>query len=70
MGSVRGVVVGSVALIALPEILRELAEFRLVTFGALLVFMMIVRPQGLLPAGRSLVSGPASLDIAAPPAEA
>ncbi len=70
MGSVRGVIVGSVALIALPEVLRELSEFRLVTFGALLVFMMIVRPQGLLPASRSLVSGPASLDIAAPPAEA
>ena len=70
MGSVRGVIVGSVALIALPEVLRELSEFRLVTFGALLVFMMIVRPQGLLPASRSLVSGPASVDIAVPPAEA
>lgn len=70
MGSVRGVIVGSVALIALPEVLRELADFRLVTFGALLVFMMIVRPQGLLPAGRSMVGGPSKLDIAVPAGEA
>ncbi len=69
MGSVRGVIVGSVALIALPEVLRELSEFRLVTFGALLVFMMIVRPGGLMPASRSLVSRPRSLDIAVPAPE-
>jgi branched-chain amino acid transport system permease protein len=50
MGSIPGVVLGAFALKGLPEILRELANYRLLAFGALLVFMMIARPQGLWPA--------------------
>lgn len=53
MGSIPGVVLGAFALKGLPEILRELANYRLLAFGALLVFMMIARPQGLWPARRS-----------------
>lgn len=52
MGSIPGVVLGSFALKGLPEILRELANYRLLAFGALLVIMMIARPQGLWPVGR------------------
>ncbi len=52
MGSVPGVVLGAFALKGLPEILRELANYRLLAFGALLVIMMIARPQGLWPVGR------------------
>lgn len=52
MGSIPGVVLGALALKGLPEILRELANYRLLVFGALLVFMMIARPQGLWPARR------------------
>ena len=37
MGSIPGVVVGSLALIGLPELLREFAEFRLLVYGAVLV---------------------------------
>lgn len=49
MGSIPGVVIGAIALVGLPEMLRALAEYRILVFGALLVVMMLVRPQGLLP---------------------
>ncbi|MFQ5614379.1 MAG: branched-chain amino acid ABC transporter permease [Anaerolineae bacterium] len=49
IGSLPGVVVGSLALVGLPELLREFAEFRLLIYGALLVAMMIIRPEGLWP---------------------
>jgi branched-chain amino acid transport system permease protein len=49
MGSIPGVVIGSLVLIGLPELLREFAEFRLLVYGGVLVVMMIARPEGLLP---------------------
>ncbi|MCI0713585.1 MAG: branched-chain amino acid ABC transporter permease [Chloroflexi bacterium] len=49
MGSIPGVVIGAIALVGLPEMLRALSEYRILVFGALLVAMMLVRPQGLLP---------------------
>ncbi|MCO5199736.1 MAG: hypothetical protein M9941_18520 [Anaerolineae bacterium] len=49
LGSIEGVVLGAVAFAGLPEILREAENYRIVAFGALLVAMMILRPQGLLP---------------------
>jgi branched-chain amino acid transport system permease protein len=52
IGSIEGVVLGSIALIGLPEILRSVDEYRIVAFGALLVMMMILRPEGLLPSAR------------------
>jgi ABC-type branched-subunit amino acid transport system permease subunit len=52
MGSIPGVIVGAFVLKGLPEILRELKDYRLLAFGALLVIMMIVRPEGLWPAPR------------------
>lgn len=52
MGSIPGVVLGAFALKGLPEILRELENYRLLAFGALLVVMMILRPEGLWPSQR------------------
>ena len=52
MGSIPGVIVGAFVLKGLPEILRELDQYRLLVFGGLLVAMMIVRPEGLWPAPR------------------
>ncbi len=52
MGSIPGVIAGAFALKGLPEILRELDLYRLLVFGALLVIMMIWRPEGLWPAPR------------------
>ncbi len=52
MGSIPGVIAGAFVLKGLPEILRELDLYRLLVFGALLVIMMIWRPEGLWPAPR------------------
>ncbi len=49
MGSLPGVVVGALALVGLPELLREFAEFRLLVYGAALVIMMLYKPEGLWP---------------------
>jgi branched-chain amino acid transport system permease protein len=52
MGSIPGVILGSAALVALPELLREFAEYRYLVYGALLVGMMLARPEGLIPEER------------------
>jgi branched-chain amino acid transport system permease protein len=52
MGSVPGVLVGALALVGLPELLREFSDFRLMIYGAVLVLMMLARPEGLLPEAR------------------
>ncbi len=49
MGSIPGVIVGALVLVGLPELLREFADFRLLIYGAALVVMMLVRPEGLWP---------------------
>jgi branched-chain amino acid transport system permease protein len=49
MGSIPGVIVGAAALVGLPELLREFAEYRLLVYGAALVVVMLVRPEGLWP---------------------
>ena len=52
MGSIPGVLVGGLVLIGLPEILREFAEYRYLVYGAVLVAMMLTRPEGLVPEAR------------------
>jgi branched-chain amino acid transport system permease protein len=52
MGSIPGVIAGAFVLKGLPEVLRQLQDYRIVTFGALLVVMMIIRPEGLIPTSR------------------
>ena len=49
MGSIPGVIVGAAALVGLPELLREFADYRLLVYGAALVAMMLLRPEGLWP---------------------
>jgi ABC-type branched-subunit amino acid transport system permease subunit len=49
MGSIPGVFVGALMLVGLPELLRELDIYRMLAFGALLVTVMLVKPEGLLP---------------------
>ena len=52
MGSIPGVILGAVVLIGLPELLREVEQYRMLAFGALLVTMMIFRPTGFIPSAR------------------
>ena len=49
IGSLPGVVVGALVLVGLPELLREFAEYRMLLYGALLITMMLLRPEGLWP---------------------
>ncbi|MFA6505921.1 MAG: branched-chain amino acid ABC transporter permease [Treponemataceae bacterium] len=55
MGTMTGPFLGSVLLISFPEILRFMAEYRFVVYGAILVIMMRFRPQGFL-GGQQLTS--------------
>ncbi len=49
MGSIPGVIVGAIALIGLPELLREVSEYRFLFYGAALIMMMLSKPEGLWP---------------------
>jgi branched-chain amino acid transport system permease protein len=49
MGSIPGVVVGTLLLIGLPGLLDEFEEYRLLIYGAALILVMVLRPQGLVP---------------------
>ena len=58
MGSIPGVVVGAFVLIGVlggpksPGLLAEFAEYKLLFYGAILVVMMLKKPEGLLPSVR------------------
>jgi branched-chain amino acid transport system permease protein len=49
MGSIPGVVVGALVLIGIPNLLDEFEAYRLLIYGAVLIAIMILRPQGLIP---------------------
>lgn len=49
MGSLPGVILGALALVGLPELLREFAEFRLLMYGIILIVMMLAKPEGFWP---------------------
>ncbi|HEY0578105.1 MAG TPA: branched-chain amino acid ABC transporter permease [Pseudonocardia sp.] len=51
-GNLPGVVVGAFLIAWLPERFRGFADYRILVFGAALVIMMALRPQGLLPSRR------------------
>jgi branched-chain amino acid transport system permease protein len=58
MGNIVGVIVGAAVLIGIlggpnqPGLLQEFGEYKLLIYGALLVFMMLKRPEGLVPSQR------------------
>lgn len=47
LGSISGSVLAAIILIALPELLRDFQQYRLVVYALLLIGMMLLRPQGL-----------------------
>ncbi|NLB17746.1 MAG: branched-chain amino acid ABC transporter permease [Syntrophomonadaceae bacterium] len=47
MGSIPGTILGTIILTIAPEMLRFVQEYRLLFYGALLVILMIFRPNGL-----------------------
>ncbi len=52
MGSIPGVFVGGLALVGLPLLLSQFADFRYLVYGAVLVIMMLLKPEGLAPEAR------------------
>jgi len=58
MGNIVGVIVGTVVLIGVlggprqPGLLQEFSQYKLLIYGALLVWMMLQRPEGLVPNAR------------------
>ncbi|MEQ0488879.1 branched-chain amino acid ABC transporter permease [Anaerococcus murdochii] len=48
MGSITGAIFSSIGLTIIPELLKPLAEWRMVIYAIILVVVMIFRPQGLL----------------------
>ncbi len=58
MGSLLGVAAGAVVLIGVlggpnqPGLLAEFSEFKLLIYGAVLIYMMLQRPEGLVPSVR------------------
>lgn len=53
-GNLIGPVIGAASLTILPEIFRNMAQLRLIIFGAAILIMIYLRPQGL--AGSSILS--------------
>ena len=49
LGSIPGVVLGALVLIGLPGVLSQFQEYRLLIYGAALIAIMLLRPQGLVP---------------------
>ncbi len=47
MGSIIGVILSAILLTILPELLRPVAQYRMVIYSLLLIVIMIVRPAGL-----------------------
>jgi branched-chain amino acid transport system permease protein len=46
-GSIIGPIIGAIILILVPEAFRFLAEFRGVLYGAILIFVIVIKPEGL-----------------------
>ncbi len=47
MGNTLGVILAAILLTLLPELLRPVAEYRMIIYSLLLIVLMIARPQGL-----------------------
>jgi branched-chain amino acid transport system permease protein len=47
MGRTAGVIVAAVLLTLLPEVLRPVAEYRMILYALLIIVLMMARPQGL-----------------------
>ncbi len=57
MGSISGVILSAVLLTVLPELLRSVAQYRMVIYSLLLVLIMILRPTGLFARARTTTRG-------------
>jgi branched-chain amino acid transport system permease protein len=54
LGSITGSILGAVVLTVLPEVLRAFKEYQEFAFGGLLLFVLILLPQGLVSLGSTI----------------
>jgi branched-chain amino acid transport system permease protein len=47
MGNTLGVILAAILLTLLPELLRPIAEYRMIIYSLMLIILMLARPQGL-----------------------
>jgi len=52
MGSIPGSIIGALILSIIPELLRDLSEYRMIMYGLIMMAVMIIRPQGIMGKGR------------------
>jgi ABC-type branched-subunit amino acid transport system ATPase component/ABC-type branched-subunit amino acid transport system permease subunit len=67
LGALAGPVVGAVALVALPEILRGLLEYRLILYGSLLLLSVYFLPRGVVGAVWPEATAPRGPPLPSPP---
>jgi len=48
LGSMSGTLIGAAAVTFVMEFFREISQFRMLIYGLILVFVMVLRPEGLL----------------------
>ena len=53
MGKIPGVIIGAFALVLFPEVFRGLGSMRMLIFGIVMLVIMLYRPEGIWPRGRS-----------------
>ncbi|WP_342641347.1 branched-chain amino acid ABC transporter permease [Rhodoligotrophos ferricapiens] len=53
-GSLAGAVIGTALLIIIPEYLRDLAEYKMLVYGLLLIVSMTLLPRGIAGTGKAL----------------
>lgn len=52
--SIPGVLLGTVLMFVIPQVFRELAQYRYFVFGIAMIVVMVVRPQGIWPRRRRM----------------
>ena len=49
LGNLLGVIAGALTLVIVPELLRSYSDYRMLLYGATLVVIILLRPDGLVP---------------------
>ncbi|MDA3919800.1 MAG: branched-chain amino acid ABC transporter permease [Salinisphaera sp.] len=52
--SIPGVLLGTVLMFVVPQVFRELAQYRYFVFGIAMIVVMVIRPQGIWPRRRRI----------------
>jgi branched-chain amino acid transport system permease protein len=65
VGNLAGAVLGAAVVVGLPEILREIGDYRMLVFGAILMATMLFGEGGLAALGAALARGASAILVRA-----